>query len=129
MIKGTINDRKDIILLIDTFYNKVKADDVIGFIFNDIAKVDWPVHLPVMYDFWEHILLEGTAYGRNPMNPHFRLNERVPLQPTHFNRWLQLFEETVQELFEGEKATLAITRARSIKGIMEFKMNSINARK
>lgn len=129
MTKGTINDRKDIMLLIDTFYNKVKADEVIGFIFNDIAKVDWPVHLPVMYDFWEHILLEGTAYGRNPMNPHFRLNELVPLQPAHFNRWLQLFEETVQELFEGEKATLAITRARSIKGIMELKMNSINARK
>ncbi|ASZ09837.1 group III truncated hemoglobin [Chitinophaga pendula] len=126
MAKGTIKDRNDIILLIDAFYTKVKADEVIGFIFNDVAKVDWPAHLPVMYDFWEHILLDGTAYSRNPMNPHFRLNERIPLQPAHFDRWLQLFESTVQELFEGEKARLAITRARSIKGIMELKMNSIN---
>lgn len=51
-MKKDIENRNDVQLLIDSFYEKVKADKVIGYIFNDIAKVDWGKHLPVMYDFW-----------------------------------------------------------------------------
>lgn len=126
MGKKEIAGREDIMLLINSFYDKVKADEVIGYIFNDVAKVNWPVHLPVMYDFWEQLLLETGSYGRNAMEPHFALNQQVPLEPPHFSRWLQLFEATVNEHFTGEKAALAITRARSIKDIMQFKMQQIN---
>lgn len=126
MEKREIANRDDIQSLIDSFYEKVKADELIGFIFNDVAKVDWPHHLPIMYDFWESLLLDGSNYGRNAMDPHFKLNKLVPLQPEYFDRWLELFEAAVTTLFTGEKATLAITRARSIKEIMAFKMNQIN---
>jgi hemoglobin len=121
-----ITSRADIELLINTFYEKVRADQLIGPIFNDIANVDWPHHLPIMYDFWESMLLDTGVYTRNAMEPHFRLNEKVPLLPEHFARWISIFESTVQQLFEGDKASLAITRARSIKGIMELKMGKIN---
>ncbi|PSL49833.1 hemoglobin [Chitinophaga niastensis] len=126
MEKQEIANRNDIALLVDSFYEKVKEDELIGFIFNDVAKVDWPQHLPIMYDFWENLLLDTGSYGRNAMDPHFRLNKLIPLQPEYFDRWLQLFEATVGEHFTGEKATLAVTRARSIKGIMALKMNQIN---
>lgn len=126
MEKKQITDREDIMLLINSFYDKVKGDDVIGHIFNEIARVNWDTHLPVMYDFWEQLLLNSTNYGRNAMAPHFALNQRVPLEPVHFDRWLLLFEGTVTELFTGERADLAISRARSIRDIMQFKMQQIN---
>ncbi|WP_211092273.1 group III truncated hemoglobin [Chitinophaga eiseniae] len=126
MEKREIANTGDIMELVNSFYDKVKADDVIGFIFNDVAKVDWSRHLPVMYDFWESLLLGSGSYGRNVMDPHFKLNKLIPLEPVFFERWLQLFEATVNERFTGERATQAISRARSIKGIMSFKMDQIN---
>lgn len=126
MEKREIANREDIALLVDSFYEKVKADGLIGFIFNEVAKVDWAKHLPIMYDFWEGLLLDGENYKRNAMEPHFKLNQLIPLEPAYFDRWLQLFEATVTENFTGDKAALAVTRARSIKGVMALKMNQIN---
>lgn len=126
MEEKQITSRADIQLLIDSFYEKVKTDAVIGYIFQDIAQVDWSKHLPVMYDFWEQLLLDSNRYGRNTMAPHFALNQKIPLQPVHFDRWISLFEGTVNELFTGEKAELAISRARSIRDIMQYKMQQIN---
>nr|WP_295873980.1 group III truncated hemoglobin [uncultured Chitinophaga sp.] len=126
MEKKQITSRADIQLLVDRFYEKVKVDDVIGYIFQDVARVDWDKHLPIMYDFWEQLLLDSNRYGRNTMAPHFAVNQKVPLQPAHFDRWISLFETTVNELFTGEKTELAISRARSIKDIMQFKMQQIN---
>ncbi|WP_343744379.1 group III truncated hemoglobin [Chitinophaga sp.] len=126
MERKQITSRADIQLLVDSFYEKVKTDAVIGYIFQDIAQVDWGKHLPVMYDFWEQLLLDSNRYGRNTMAPHFALNQKIPLQPVHFDRWILLFETTVNELFTGEKAELATSRAHSIKDIMQFKMQQIN---
>ncbi|MET3875727.1 group III truncated hemoglobin [Chitinophaga sp. OAE865] len=126
MEKRDISNRDDIVILVNSFYDKVKEDDLIGFIFNDIAKVDWTRHLPTMYNFWEGLLLDGGNYKGNVMDPHFKLNRLIPLEPAYFDRWLQLFEATVTENFAGEKASLAVTRARSIKGIMLFKMDQVN---
>ena len=55
-MKTDIRNRKDIEKLVNTFYDKVKTDDVIGYLFNDVAKVNWENHLPKMYNFWENIL-------------------------------------------------------------------------
>jgi hemoglobin len=117
-----IQSREDIELLIKSFYSKVKKDDTIGFIFNDIAKVNWEKHLPIMYDFWETLLLDAASYSKNAMEVHYTLNRKVPLEETHFQRWLQLFSETVDELFVGNTASLAKTKAKSIAALMQFKM-------
>ncbi|MBC9931111.1 hypothetical protein [Chitinophaga qingshengii] len=53
-------------------------------------------------------------------------NKKIPLQPVHFDRRISLFEATVNELFTGEKAELAVSRARSIRDIMQYKMQQIN---
>ncbi len=83
--------------------------------FDEVAKVDWPKHLPVMYAFWEFMLL-GTAdaYRGNPVQKHFDLHDRHPLKTEHFDRWLSLFQTTVDDLFEGEKAKDAKFRAFAI---------------
>ena len=121
-----ITTREDIMQLVNRFYEQVRADDTIGFIFNDIAKVNWEKHLPVMYDFWETILLDTAAYKENVMGVHFSLNRKVPLEEKHFTRWLQLFNSTLDSLFQGEVAELARKRAGSVAALMQFKMKQEN---
>ncbi len=122
MTKHDIRDRKDIELMVNHFYEKVKQDDVVGFIFNDVAKVNWDDHLPVMYDFWESILFFTGGYSGNPMITHRKLNNIISLTKEHFDRWLKLFLATIEENFEGEKAELAKQRAMSIATVIQVKL-------
>jgi len=123
-MKHDIENRKDVEQLINSFYDKVKRDNVIGFIFNDVAKVNWEKHLPVMYDFWEGVIFLTGKYSGNPMEVHMKLNQRVKLGKEQFERWIKLFTETVDELFEGKKAGLAKEKANGIATIMENKITS-----
>lgn len=101
----------DIRQLIDSFYLKVRSDDLIGYIFNDIAHVNWELHLPKMYAFWEFLLLGGEAYQGNPMEPHRRLHDKIPLTKDLFDRWLALFRQTADENFSGILAEEAKNKA------------------
>jgi len=123
-MKTDINNRNDIILLVDTFYKKVQLNDKIGPIFTAIAKVDWSHHLPKMYDFWESILFGKAIYKGNPMLTHFALNDKTSLQKEEFETWKNIFFETVDELFEGENTELIKQKAQSIADLMHFKLNS-----
>lgn len=121
-MKKDIQNRSDIQLLIDTFYSKVRVDDQIAYLFNDVAKVDWEHHLPRMYDFWEDVVFQAGRFTGNPMTVHMQLNQRSPLLKEHFTRWLLLFTGTVDELFEGNNAELVKQRAHSIATIMQVKI-------
>ena len=121
-MKTDIKDRTDIALLVNSFYEKVKKDETIGYIFNDVAKVDWDHHLPIMYDFWESVLFHTGPYNRNPMVVHKSLHAKHPLTREHFAEWLRLFKETVDELFEGDNATTIKQRAESIATVMQLKI-------
>ncbi|MGI9559110.1 MAG: group III truncated hemoglobin [Thermodesulfobacteriota bacterium] len=116
-----IETREDVELLVDRFYDKMLADSILGFIFTDIAKVDIDKHKPVICDFWETLLFNKAVYKRGPevMNVHKRLNEKIPLKKGHFKRWLFLFSRTVDELFEGKRASFAKEKADSIAGLMQ----------
>ena len=113
-----IESREDVKTLVNQFYNKVKTDELLAPVFN---HVDWPHHLPIMYDFWSSILLGDQTYRGNPMKKHFPL----PIQQEHFTQWLALFTQTVAENFSGEKAEEAKSRAHSIAGIFQLKMGLI----
>ena len=132
MMKKDIEQRDDIILLINNFYDKVKKDNSIGYIFNDVAKVNWTKHLPVMYDFWEGMVLNKSNYSGNPLAVHKHLNELTPLNSDHFKQWLHLFTTTVNELFEGKNAELIKQRATGIAAVMQAKIlhkeNAINVK-
>jgi len=100
----------DIKTLVDGFYQKVNEDDLLAPVFNDTAQVDWKEHLPVMYRFWSSMLLHSKSYQGNPWPKHAVL----PVNITHFGRWLALFRQTVDEHFAGPKATEAKNVAASI---------------
>lgn len=121
-MKKDITAREDIELLVNSFYEKVKQDDVIGFIFTDIAQVNWEKHLPVMYDFFENMLFYTGSYTGNPMELHRHINRLLPLTREHFQQWELLFCNTVDELFEGDTAALVKQRALSISAVMKIKI-------
>jgi hemoglobin len=119
-----IENRTDIILLVDRFYNHVQENQEIGPIFTEIAQVNWVHHLPKMYDFWESILFGKAIYKGNPMLTHFSLNQKTPLQEAEFGIWKAIFLQTVDELFAGENAETIKQKAQSIADLMHFKINS-----
>jgi len=123
-MKKDLSNREDVELLVDTFYDKVKANATIGFIFNDIAKVDWKNHLPRMYSFWASILLGEHSFSGNPMDKHIQLSKIAPMTDKEFSEWLKIFIQTTDELFEGEKAEEAKTRASNIARLMLHKINT-----
>ncbi|WP_029288859.1 group III truncated hemoglobin [Pedobacter sp. R20-19] len=119
-----IENRTDIILLVDRFYSKVQDNQTIGPIFTQVAQVDWSHHLPKMYDFWESILFGKAIYKGNPMLTHFSLNQQAPLKEEEFKTWKMIFFNTVDELFAGANAETIKQKAQSIADLMHFKINS-----
>ncbi|MDI1243752.1 MAG: group III truncated hemoglobin [bacterium] len=112
-----IETRADIDHLMREFYSRATSDDVIGYIFTDVAKLDLDHHLPIIGDFWESLLFGTGAYqqhGRNPLMVHRDLHEKSPLTAGHFARWIELFEFCVDKDFAGERADFLKMRARAI---------------
>jgi hemoglobin len=122
MKRKDIHHRKDIEWLVDHFYEKIKSDARLGPIFEDTAKVDWAKHLPRMYDFWENIIFQTGQYTGNPMTVHHRIHAMHPFSHADFQRWLELFRETLDDHFEGPKTELAMQRALSIATVIEIKL-------
>lgn len=118
-MKRDIKNRKDIELLVNTFYKKLKADKSIGHFFTEVININWEKHLSMMYNFWENILFFTGGYEGNPINLHRHLNKIENIEKKHFTRWNKLFAETVDELFQGEKAELIKKRGSSISDIMQ----------
>ena len=102
-----IETREDCERLVRAFYGRALTDPFIGFIFTDVAKLDLEAHVPRITSFWETILLGGQSYGGGAFRPHAELHAKVTLREGHFDRWLQLWFGTVDELFAGERANLA----------------------
>ena len=126
IMKKDISTPQDVKTLVDAFYNDVKSDPVIGYIFTDVAKVDWDEHLPRMYKFWEFALLSSAVYKGNPMMKHIVLNAKEPLTKAHFEHWIELWESTIDKYYEGEIANRAKERGQLMKTVMLVKMEQIN---
>jgi hemoglobin len=110
-VRRDIETRSDCERLVRSFYAKAMQDPLIGWIFVDVARLDLEAHVPVIASFWETILLGARSYGGGAFAPHAALHARAGLQRGHFERWLVLWEGTVDELFAGERAELAKAHA------------------
>ena len=120
-----ISGRADIERLVNTFYDKVRDDDVLGFIFNDVAKTDWSAHLPKMYAFWETMIFRTGGYIGNPLAAHARLMPLTAMGRPQFDRWLEIFTATVDELFAGEKADHIKSAASDMANVIHAKINGV----
>jgi hemoglobin len=117
-MKKDIENREDLLRLLTLFYNKLLADKSISYLFTDVANIDLPHHLDTLVDFWDSILFQSDTYRKNAMQPHMILHQKSSLQKHHFETWLKYFNESVDELFEGEKACIAT--------VMRIKVSQLN---
>ncbi|TCN51062.1 group III truncated hemoglobin [Flavobacterium circumlabens] len=118
MATQDISSLGDIKLLVNTFYAKVQDDDLIGPIFNEKMLGRWPEHLEKMYRFWQTILLEEHTYSGSPFPPH----KHLPVNQTHFDRWMEIFNSTVDFLFVGKLAEEAKIRAANMAYMFNYKI-------
>lgn len=125
--KTDIRDRSDITQIITSFYEQVRKDPELGYIFDEVAQVNWETHTPLIIDFWEATVLGTNSYTRNAMTPHFDLHAKSPLTPQHFTRWLMHFHEVVNRLYRGPRADLMKQRADGIAGLMQHKLGLVSA--
>ncbi|QZT36449.1 group III truncated hemoglobin [Halosquirtibacter xylanolyticus] len=109
-MKHDITNEADIKLMVDSFYAKVGEDEILAPIFNEKIQGNWPEHLEKMYRFWGSMLLDQNNYVGNPLMKHLTL----PISEEHFERWVQLFLITLDELFFGPVADHAKVRAQNI---------------
>lgn len=111
------NDQ-DLETLVHAFYDEVRKNEHLGYIFNDVAKVDWDDHLPKMIGFWSNLLFQTARYRGRPFRQHMSL----PIMEGDFDLWYRLFEETVDKFYMGEKTNSIKKLARSIASSFELRM-------
>lgn len=113
-----IQTEEDVRYLVDSFYQRVRADELLAPIFEAVVQGRWPQHLATMYDFWSGLLLGTGRYRGRPFPKHLAL----PIDTQHFRRWLALFVTTVEAQYRGPVADEAIYRAGTIAAVFEHRI-------
>jgi hemoglobin len=103
----------DIGVLVRRFYRAAIPDSLLGPVFTQFG-VDWSRHLPKLVAYWEHVLLGSPGSATNTIAAHAAVQRVAPFGPAHIARWIELWEETVDELYIGPVADRAKARARQV---------------
>jgi truncated hemoglobin YjbI len=106
-----------IIRLVDTFYERVRMDAVLGPVFEAKLAGKWQEHMPRMYAFWTKVLLGTGEFEGNVFGKHMALSG---IDKEHFVRWLTLFRLTSIEVFGAEEAQEAMLVAERIASSLQL---------
>ena len=109
-----LDTRPEIRALVIDFYREVQADDLLGPVFVDVARVDWSSHVPHLVDYWCLVLLGETGYAGTTLATHRRIHGLVGFRREHFERWLEIFEDCVDRRWTGEQSVRAKDHARRV---------------
>ena len=120
-----IENRDDVVRMVDSFYDKVKESDFLSPVFN-MTEEEWAKHLPRMYNFWDNWLFATGSYNGGMMWVHIEVNQKHKLAVEHFEHWLALFIGTVDSQFAGKNADFVKNKAIEIGQIMNAKIQHIN---
>jgi len=119
-----IRNKADIKIFVDAFYEKAKSDSKIGPVF--LARInieEWQIHMDRMYGFWNTVLFSEKDYMGNPFSKHIGL----PIESIHFDTWLNLLNETLEENFAGPKAEEVRDRAHKMSLMFQAKLNQLRS--
>lgn len=117
--KPDIRNKEDIRVLIDTFYRRVRNDDLLSPIINETNIPNWPEHVSLICEFWESILLNRNQYAGEPARKHLQL----PINNHHFDRWVTLFHVTLDELYSGKTTEEAKFQAHKMAEVFRTKLH------
>jgi hemoglobin len=109
-----LDDHADVAEMVVRFYRLVAMDDLLGPMFNDVAKVDWGEHLPKLTAFWCRALFSTPGYEGNPYRAHQLVHAKAAFTAAHFERWLDLFEETIDAGWVGPNVERAKALAHKV---------------
>ncbi|PCJ01187.1 MAG: globin [Flavobacteriales bacterium] len=112
-----IKNRADIFLLVSTFYNEIRNDDLIGPVFNRVIPTEkWPDHLEKLTDFWETNLFGISKFKGNPVQAHREVDKahNYSIDQEHFGRWLNIWFSTIDSLYNCDKSQRAKDSARAM---------------
>ena len=118
-LKPDLDCRENIERFVDSFYQRLLADEQLAPIFVDVAQIDLAVHLPHIKDYWCKLLLAEKGYQRHTMNIHRQLHDKRALHEEDFRRWLEFFIATAEADFSGERAERAKQVAATIAANMQ----------
>ena len=116
--KPDISSRDDIIPLLQIFYARAGADDLLG---EKFANVKMDEHIELIADFWETVLFGTRSYQGDPFGKHVPL----ALEPPHFDRWVEIFTATIDEFFGGPKAEEMKMRGQTIAQVFQHKLKHL----
>ena len=113
-------DEAYISLLVDEFYRRIRADETLGPIFEEALGDRWDYHLPRMKSFWASVALNAGTYSGQPVPAHKKLSR---VQQSHFQTWLALFRQTLQDTSPTLEAVVYLTvRTRRIRESLQLPM-------
>ncbi|HMU97602.1 MAG TPA: group III truncated hemoglobin [Chitinophagales bacterium] len=121
-----IKDINDIETIILDFYEKVKVDKLLRPFFFGEKPTKWEKHIPLMISFWENVLFYSGNYEGDPLLIHRKINKIKATETKHFERWNNLFDETVNAHFKGANAEKMKQHAQAIAEIMLSKIEPSN---
>ncbi len=124
-----IASKDDLVALVNTFYDRVRRDELIGPIFDKIIGDDWSVHLPIMYTFWNSVLFGAEGYKGQVIGKHIEIDRKMPLLPEHYNRWIALWSDTVDTLHSGPQADKIKAKADTMLQLIKFKVDAARSGK
>ena len=123
VMQNDIENREDLELFLRVFYRKAFADELIGHFFIEVVPLDLKTHIPVIANFWESVAFNKHNYRKNVMEVHQHIHNLSKIEKQHLDRWVNLFTETLDENFAGDKTELMKQRGRSIATLMDIKLN------
>ncbi|HET8619141.1 MAG TPA: group III truncated hemoglobin [Acidimicrobiales bacterium] len=120
-----LDDPEEIAEMVRRFYADVAQDDLLGPMFDDVARVDWSEHLPKLTAFWCRALLDLPGYSGNPFRAHALVHAQRSFTPAHFERWLTLFQDTVELGWVGPNATRALDLAGAVARVHSLQLTGV----
>lgn len=125
--RADIATRADIEALLRRFYGRALVDDLLAEPFTEVAEQGLDSHLPVMCDFWETVLFGAGLYRGSALRVHERVRARHPFGAEHFDRWLELWCEAVDEMYAGPRADRAKAQGTGIATAMNRRLSGLGS--
>lgn len=119
MEKSDVMGLDDIKIFVNDFYDRIHADNLLSPIFNFRLSTHWEPHLEKMYSFWNAALFGVKGYNGSPFMKHATMD----LKEEHFERWLSLFNNTIDQHFMGPVANDAKRRAQIMADMFKSKLD------
>ncbi len=119
-------DRAQIHDLVVAFYRELVFDDLLGPVFDEVAEVDWAVHIPTLIDFWCRVLLGQPGYDGYVLAAHEAVNHLQRFRPEHFDRWFGIWVDTVDAGWTGAIAAQAKAHAAHMAGVLARRLIDVD---